>query len=67
MRYNITPIIGQEAICPDGLGRVIAFNYELPDLFVQVDTYINNRGCMWAPTNVALIPPGQAIKIEELE
>lgn len=51
------PIIGQEAICPDGLGRVVAFKDEFPYQWIQVETYINNRGCTWSPQNVELIDP----------
>lgn len=57
------PILGQEAICPDGLGRVS----EIEPLFggIRIDTYINNRGCVWDPKNVELIdprPPKQKVK-----
>lgn len=52
------PIIGQEAICPDGLGRIMAFNLVMPNSFIQVTTYINDRQCKWAPLNVQLIPIG---------
>ncbi len=48
------PIMGQEAICPDGLGRVVGFS---PGKFIKVDTYVGNRGCEWAPHNVELIDP----------
>ena len=47
------PIIGQEAICPDGLGRVMDFEED----FIQVTTYINDRSCKWGPHNVTLINP----------
>ena len=49
------PIIGQEAICPDGLGRVTAFKDSFPDMWIQVSTYVNDRGCRWAPENVKLV------------
>lgn len=53
------PVIGQEALCPDGLGRVVEYNAEFPFAFIRVDTYVNNRSCKWAPHNVKLIPiPG---------
>lgn len=48
-------VIGQECICPDGMGRVVNFNFTMPHEFIKVDTYINNRGCEWAPHNVKLI------------
>jgi len=61
-------IIGQEAICPDGLGRVV----EVGKLFcrkpsyIKVKTYINNRGCHWQADNVELINPRKA-KVEKDE
>jgi hypothetical protein len=54
---KVKPIIGQEAICPDGLGRVSAFEDRFPHEYIKVDTYVNNRGCEWAPHNVELIDP----------
>lgn len=49
------PILGQEAICPDGLGRVIAFKDELPHQWIQVSTYVKDRACKWDPCNVTLL------------
>jgi len=49
------PIIGQEAVCPDGLGRVTAFCDDFPNQWIAVGTYVNNRECQWAPHNVQLI------------
>lgn len=49
------PVIGQEAVCPDGLGRVVAFEDKFPFQWIQVDTYVNNRSCQWAPDNVKLV------------
>lgn len=46
-------IIGQECICPDGLGRVIDFDSSKG---IQVQTYINNRNCIWDKNNVELLP-----------
>lgn len=51
------PIIGQEAICPDGLGRVIAFKNDFPHQWIQVSTYVNDRQCKWDMANVKLIDP----------
>ena len=51
------PIIGQEAICPDGLGRVIGYADDFPKQWIQVSTYVNDRACQWAPHNVELIDP----------
>jgi hypothetical protein len=56
------PIIGQEAICGDGLGRVIAFKNEAPEKWIQVKTYINNRSCKWDWLNVKLINPNSREK-----
>ena len=49
------PIIGQEAVCPDGLGRVTAFKDKSPFHWIRVATYINNRDCAWAWCNVKLV------------
>ncbi len=46
-------IIGQEAICPDGLGRVIRHDYNS----ITVQCYIDDRSCSWAIHNVTLISP----------
>jgi hypothetical protein len=51
-----TPIIGQEAICPDGLGRVISFSDDLPAMYVQVRTYANDQALRWVPSQVELVP-----------
>lgn len=49
------PILGQEAICPDGLGRVKAFKDDFPHQWIQVATYVNNRECKWDYRNVQLL------------
>lgn len=46
------PVIGQECLCPDGMGRIAAYCDNFPDQWIQVDTYVNNRSCKWAPHNV---------------
>ncbi len=54
------PIIGQECICPDGVGRVKHFNLNANKCvgnYICVSTYMNNRDCEWAPHNVELLPP----------
>lgn len=55
LRMTDTPIIGQEAVCPDGLGRVIGFLDAFPHQWIQVQTYVNDRSCKWAPQNVRLV------------
>lgn len=50
-------IIGQEAICPDGLGRVIKYDFKRPDNYIQVSTYVDDRQCKWDRKNVELIDP----------
>lgn len=62
----IHPVIGQEAICPDGLGRVSAFKDEFPDQWIQVRTYIEDRGCRWAIHNVELVIIGPTKRVEKL-
>lgn len=49
------PIIGQEAVCPDGLGVVMAFLDDFPHQWIQVDTYVDSRYCKWAPHNIKLV------------
>lgn len=59
-------IIGQEAICPDGLGRVVSYSTFADKINrIKVSTYINDRSCEWNANNVKLIDPGTKIKIEE--
>jgi len=55
-------IIGQEAICPDGLGRVVEVGRIMcgKPSYIKVKTYVNNRGCEWAADNVELIDPRRA-------
>lgn len=50
------PVIGQEAVCRDGLGRVTAFKDEFPTQWIEAQTYVNNRSCHWDPANVRLVP-----------
>lgn len=49
------PIIGQEAICPDGLGRVVAYDFTGPNSWIQVSTYVRNKDCKWDRENVTLV------------
>ena len=50
-------IIGQECICPDGLGRVADIIEGVAGAYrIKVDTYIKNRGCEWDSNNITLIP-----------
>jgi len=58
----IKPIIGQEAICPDGLGRVISYNFTVPNNYIIVSTYIEDRKCKWDSKNVKLINPITLVK-----
>jgi len=51
------PIIGQEAICPDGLGRVVDYDLDFPNSWIKIQTHIKNRGCCWDKANVELINP----------
>lgn len=59
------PIIGQEAICPDGLGRVSAYHDDFPHMWIRVDTYINSRNCKWAPENVRLVDIGSTTEARD--
>jgi hypothetical protein len=49
-------IIGQEALCPHGLGRITEVGLTFPDRFVRISTYVNDCGCKWEPSNVRVIP-----------
>lgn len=53
--FSPWPIIGQEAICPDGLGRVVAFADAFPEQWIQVQTYVRDRSCKWTVENVRLV------------
>ena len=54
------PVIGQETICPDGLGRVADYKDDFPHQWIRVDTYVDNRSCQWDVHNVKLIEIGVA-------
>lgn len=46
-------ILGQEVICPDGHGRIVAIIDDLCNSQrIKVDTYANNRSCEWDSHNV---------------
>ena len=51
MEFN-HPVIGEEVETPDGLGRVVEYRDSFPFQWIQVDTYVRNRGCKWDPCNV---------------
>ena len=53
------PIIGQECICHDGLGRVRDYSDKGTVRFIQVDTIYKNNSSKWAPESVELIDPRQ--------
>ncbi len=63
---NLKIIIGQEAICPDGLGRVSYYNPSYNGNCIEIETYINNRSCHWDPINVELIDPRKTV-VDELD
>lgn len=46
------PIIGQEAVCPDGLGRVVSFKDNFPEQWIEVETYVNSQSKKYSPDNV---------------
>ncbi len=60
-------IIGQEVICPDGLGRVMDYRntdeqkYLKSDDFVQIETYYSNENdsnyLWWSYKDITLIDP----------
>jgi hypothetical protein len=61
--FKVRPIIGQEAVCPDGLGRVKAWCDNFPEQWVQVSTYLDNRDCKWDACNVRLVEIGPTWKL----
>lgn len=67
MTMDKRPILGQEVICPDGLGRVMSFEENHGRVtWVQVSTYINDRESKWDAGNVELIDPCGPV-LEKLE
>jgi len=58
-------IIGQEAICPDGLGRVESFRVGMRDSFIQINPYVGKRSGdgKWIPEFVELIDPRGVVHI----
>lgn len=54
------PILGQECICPDGLGRISEIQQNRYGTLtgIRVETYVKNRGCIWNPDNVKVFPIG---------
>ena len=58
-------VIGQEIICPYGLGRVAEIVEGVCDsVSVRVDTYINNRSSVYDCYNVRLPKTGKGKKYE---
>lgn len=55
------PIIGQEAICPQGLGRVVSYRDDFPHQWICVRPYIGGCECNYDYSSVQLIPPNMAI------
>ena len=54
-------VVGQECICPDGLGRIS----EIHPNGVTVETYMHNRSCHWSRDNVILCPLYILTAVEE--
>jgi hypothetical protein len=51
------PILGQECVCPDGVGRIKEIKVEpCGPASLVVETYFEDRSCCWAAHNVKLIP-----------
>ena len=58
-------IIGQECVCPDGLGKVAEIiNGVTGSYSIKVDTYIDNRSCHWASHNVKLVKLKQLVNLK---
>ena len=60
---KMNPVIGQEVICSNGLGRISEI---IPDICgqykIRVDTYIKNYASWYASTNVEVLPLGRLSK-----
>ena len=53
---SISEVIkGKEVVCPDGLGRISDYNLKFPNIWIQVNTYFDNRGCKWDPKNIKVL------------
>ena len=50
-------ILGQEAICPNGLGRVVRYSANRPFTFIRIRLYTSQNEHDYAPINVELIDP----------
>jgi hypothetical protein len=48
-------VLGEEVLCPDGVGRVAEI-VTGPGPRIRVDTYINNRSCLWDVQNIKRWP-----------
>lgn len=60
------PIIGQEAICDGGLGRVTDFCLDQPMPWIQVATYVRNESFKWDADSVKLVPLPTAKSVDEV-
>lgn len=62
----MTPVLGQECICPDGIGRISEIELNRYGFItgIRVDTYVKNRGCMWDPVNVKVFSLGPTEEID---
>lgn len=61
------PVIGQECLCPDGVGRVHHVEFWGEEVHrVYVDTYINNVRSGWDRRNVKLLKMPEIDDFEEV-
>ena len=49
------PIIGQEAIVPDGVGRVVSYEDKFPTQYIEVKPYMTPYPMKFDPKNVELV------------
>jgi hypothetical protein len=55
-QQHTKPILGQEAVCAYGLGRVMAFHDDFPNSFIEVITYVDGISRQYSPDDVKLVP-----------
>lgn len=48
-------VLGQEVLCPDGLGRISEI-FGRPQERLRIETYFNNRSCVWDVSNIKRWP-----------
>jgi hypothetical protein len=58
-------ILGQEVLCPDGIGRIE--DIDPNGYYVRIQTYFKNRSCNWDIKNVQPWPIEENVAIIDIE